>query len=717
MRMILFLLVLASCLFSQSLPDTAHLTMQGDLAAQMVEGIKQYLLRETQEQIPRRTSSRNRLRKIVGVVDERVAFRGPELIAIPGQSVLLARTRSFRVYGVRWPVLPGMTAEGLLFQPEGKMRARVVAIPDADQIPEQFTISQTLAASGCQVLSPVLINRRDTWSGNPRIRMTNQPHREFIYRMAFMVGRHIWGYEVQKVLAAVDWFSTQEPKLPIGVWGYGEGGAEALFAAALDDRIGVTAVSGYFEPRERLWLQPLYRNVFGLLKDFGDAELARMIVPRTLVIDTRPGPTVSGPPQPTPGRQGAAPGALVPAPASEIARELERARTFAKANGPASAVDGSGLFLKALGAAQRESPPVDIPLQDISERQHRQFLEMVDYTERLGRESEQVRDDLWAKTEKASREQWESMSASYRAKFWDEVVGRLPAPTVPLNARTRKAYRAEAWDGYDVVFDVYQDVFGYGVLLVPKDIRPGERRPVLVVQHGLEGRPQDLFGLEEKDQDDKGVYTNFHYYQNIGSRMAALGYVVYMPQNPYIGDFRKINRLANPLGLSLFSFILAQHERMLDWLSSLPYVDPARIGFYGLSYGGKTAVRVPPLLTRYALSVCSGDFNEWVHKVISVEEPFSYMFTHEYEIPEFDLAHVANHAELAKMMAPRPFMVERGHRDGVSSDQWVAYEYAKVRRFYDEMGIGQRTAIEYFNGPHMIHGVGTVEFIRKSLGR
>jgi hypothetical protein len=32
------------------------------------------------------------------------------------------------------------------------------------------------------------------------------------------------------------------------------------------------------------------------------------------------------------------------------------------------------------------------------------------------------------------------------------------------------------------------------------------------------------------------------------------------------------------------------------------------------------------------------------------------------------------------------------------------------------MGIGSRTAIEYFNGPHRIHGVGTVEFLRKHLG-
>jgi hypothetical protein len=146
-------------------------------------------------------------------------------------------------------------------------------------------------------------------------------------------------------------------------------------------------------------------------------------------------------------------------------------------------------------------------------------------------------------------------------------------------------------------------------------------------------------------------------------------------------------------------------------------VDDSRIAFYGLSYGGKTALRVPALLERYALSICSGDFNEWIAKLTSVDAPFSYMFTHECEILEFDLGRVANHSEMAKMIAPRPFMVERGRRDNVGIDEWVASEYAKVKRFYDEMNIGERTEFEYFNGPHMIHGVGSVEFLRKHLGR
>jgi hypothetical protein len=60
-------------------------------------------------------------------------------------------------------------------------------------------------------------------------------------------------------------------------------------------------------------------------------------------------------------------------------------------------------------------------------------------------------------------------------------------------------------------------------------------------------------------------------------------------------------------------------------------------------------------------------------------------------------------------------MVERGHRDGVGIDEWVAYEYARVRRLYVSLGIGERTAIEFFDGPHQIHGVGTFEFLKRHL--
>ena len=83
---------------------------------------------------------------------------------------------------------------------------------------------------------------------------------------------------------------------------------------------------------------------------------------------------------------------------------------------------------------------------------------------------------------------------------------------------------------------------------------------------------------------------------------------------------------------------------------------------------------------------------------------------------EFDLGNTFNYAELSWLILPRPFMVERGHHDGVAPDEWVGYEFARTFRQYDLLGIGDRAEIEFFNGPHTIHGKGTFEFLHKHLG-
>jgi hypothetical protein len=260
------------------------------------------------------------------------------------------------------------------------------------------------------------------------------------------------------------------------------------------------------------------------------------------------------------------------------------------------------------------------------------------------------------------------------------------------------------------MLDVAPDINAWGYLLLPKGMKPGEKRPVVVCQHGLEGVPEDVVSenLESK---------SYAAYKAFAARLAERGFIVFAPHNPYRGKdaFRELQRKANPLGKSLFSVILAQHERVLDWLSVQPNVDPQRIAFYGLSYGGKTAMRVPALLDRYCLSICSGDFNEWIWKNVSTDWRSSYMFSGEYEMPEFNLGSTFNYAEMAALIAPRPFMVERGHNDGVGLDEWVGFEYAKVRRLYDKLKIPQATEIEYFDGPHTINGQGTFRFLHKQL--
>jgi hypothetical protein len=93
------------------------------------------------------------------------------------------------------------------------------------------------------------------------------------------------------------------------------------------------------------------------------------------------------------------------------------------------------------------------------------------------------------------------------------------------------------------------------------------------------------------------------------------------------------------------------------------------------------------------------------------------MFDDSFDVYEFNFCNVVNYAELANLMVPRAFMVERGRNDGASVDERVAFEYAKVADFYGQLGIPDRTAIEYFNGAHTVNGKGTFDFLRAHLGQ
>merc|ERR1711964_895668 len=129
---------------------------------------------------------------------------------------------------------------------------------------------------------------------------------------------------------------------------------------------------------------------------------------------------------------------------------------------------------------------------DSNERLKRQFHQVLDDTQYLMHECADQRTRFWSKADDRTPESWKASCGWYREYFERELLGRSPAPSIPANPRSRLLYDTPAFIGYEVVLDVYPRVFAYGILLVPKDVEPGERRPVVVCQHGLEGTPQNV---------------------------------------------------------------------------------------------------------------------------------------------------------------------------------------------------------------------------------
>lgn len=768
----------------KALPNTQLLTESRPLDEVMVAGIDRFALKAISQVAERRRESpvadwresqsldaaRRELARIIGVVESRVEATGIQYDVTSEQTAVVAQTETVEVLAVRWNVLKGMDATGLLLRPrKGEVVARVVAIPDADWTPEMISgvvsrrelgpkadeskgrldtiiarkssgtqYALDFALSGCEVLVPTLISRGTEFSRNDEInRSTNLSHREFIYRQAFEMGRHVIGYEVQKILAAIDQFElrNRNKDVPCIVAGVSEGGLLALYSAALDPRIDAAVVSGYFDQREAVWQEPIYRNVWSLLSRCGDAELACMIAPRKLYLEIAakiPEVTEAA----AASRNVAAPGVIKAPTVTSALTEITRARAMlpeqvardairvvgdSAEQGPALQTSVVQACIQGICPDQSDVLVISGELEDqraqfsAAKRQREQVGQMVDFTQRLVRKAHRVRDMRFGKLDRSSVDSFVRSASGERERVHRELFGKLPTPTVDPNPRSRLVLENEAMRGYEVVLDVYEDVIAAGILLIPNDLKAGEQRPAVVCQHGLEGVPMDtITGPESR---------GYRAYKSFAAELCRRGFIVYAPQNPYRGRdrFRTLQRKSNPIGLSLFSYIIPQHLVTLRWLSGLESVDAERIGFYGLSYGGKTAVRVPPMLPKtseepgYCLSICSADYNEWVAKNASVDAKFSYLWTGEYEIFEWNMGHVANYAELSMLMTPRPFMVERGHDDGVGVDEWVAWEFAKVRRHYNKLGLGDLTEIEFFDGPHTINGEGTYRFLHQHL--
>jgi dienelactone hydrolase len=734
------------------LPGTKPLSTTGDIASALVAGVDRFLLKQIDASPSKRggywkrdfsshsayTASvepnRRRLAHILGVRDPRVP--------VPAASTNDRGPPDQPYKAVTWPAFADVTGTGLVAfgAPDSRHNTYVIVIPDADQTPEQILglvpgvspeslVALRLVASGCdRVIIPALIDRTVAPRGG-RAKLTN---REFVYRPAFELGRHIIGYEVQKVLALVDALKRQADRdVHVGIFGYGEGGAIALFAAALDPRVDAVCVSGYFDDRNDMWRQPVDRNIFGLLEQFGDAEVASLVAPRTLIVEAARAPEVVVPPG-----TGGAPGRLTTPRLKTVRAEVERARALVSRLVPAPSVDlvtsgpdGRGPFgthealrklLQAIGLSPDERVfkverqisgkpgAATITAAALAARQASQLHELDRHTQRLLLESAAVRREFMKKLDTRSLEAYSKSVEQYRDYFSEEVIGSFDLKRLPSEVRSRRIYDEAKYSAYEVVMDVFPDVIAYGILLLPKGIKDGQKRPVVVCQHGLEGRPRDV-------ADPRVENPAYH---RFAVKLAERGFITFAPQNLYIFEdrFRTLQRKANPLKKTLFSVIVPQHQQIVDWLKTLPYVDPGRIAFYGLSYGGKSAMRIPPLVKDYCLSICSADFNDWVWKNAATNSPYSYVWSNEYEIFEFDLGSTFNYAEMAALIAPRPFMVERGHFDGVAPDETVAYEFAKVYRLYHaDLGIGDRCRIEFFVGPHTINGKGTFAFLYENL--
>lgn len=714
--------------FEHRLPGTSPLELsdQVDRSSKILQGLHHYVdalqtqMIETQSQrwsVGDASSKRERLRAIIGahgpIQPTELQWRDSA-----SQKSIWYEDAKVRVRKVTWQVLESgereAWAEGIWVEPKTASDGVTLVVPPTTGTVEALLEAQAGNESALpwkrgdrHYLILKTVNREAEFSTSETLeRQVAVSHREWIHRQSFALGRTLTGYEVLSLEAGLSALKKNVPISEVKTLGLGEGARVALFLTALNPTIQACRLHGDFGPRDQSWKEPLDRNLQGYLKEFGDAAVAAMIAPRRVTISNE---ALGALPEVKDDKPilVASPGAWREFKDEEVQGEIQKARLLA------------GLKTEWVNFESTRIPSLLARSASPDPEQEARVKTWSQWSQQEIEQRERSRNAYWQK--RLSGQSGTTISAavqSDRDHLWKDVLGQVGTLNETPAASSKFLYETERARVYELWLEIAPDVAVWSWVGVPKSlVRVADKGdlpklPVVVCQHGLEGLPEHTFTTDPSTR-----YSRV--YQSYALRLAEQGYLTISPHMPYRGEheFRSLTRKLNGIGATIYSIALLQHQHVLAWLKAQPYVDAQNIGLYGLSYGGKIAMRLPAILTDYKFSICSGDFNDWIMKVSSDSFAGSYLFTKEYEIWEWNLAERFNHAEMAYLMAPRGFMVEYGHRDGVASSEWVGYEFGKVRRWFDRLNLPDQAALRYFDGPHAIEGTATFDFIRAQFAK
>jgi dienelactone hydrolase len=670
------------------LPQTTLWNFPATIVDDQYRELREFYERQIRDAAPRRQAfarkppelQRKLLRELTGAIDQPMA---PVATRAP-----LGEANEYTAALVSWPLLRMGTQPptrgsagtlvrcyGILLEPKpaGK-RPAVIAVSDATgsaadlagltgRLPEGQQTARQLALAGYVVFAPFFTQRRafsEPWLED----------RLWLMHLGYQTGRHIVGAELIQIGSILDFLAT----LPavdaerLAIAGYGQGGVTALYAAALDTRLKVALSSGYLDDARPDWEQPEDRMLWKLRANFSNDQIAALVSPRKLrichAID-----------------------------AAALAWLAQEQHPSAPAPSPANAA----------------TPSLD--LEKVSEIANAQFSEWQAFFRNMALEAADSLQTRWSADYSSPAAYERSMAAKREAYF--DLIGYYPSAEGPLHAKSVQVYDEPEFSGYRLSIRVYEGVQAYGILLVPKGMKPGERRPVVLVQHGLAGLPESALGVKPNPRDD-AVYSRF------GLRLVERGYIVFAPMiatqdNP---ERTRLIRRAHLTGLIPAGMDVKKFGRILDYLSTLPYVDANRFAFYGLSYGGYTALWTGPGEPRFQVVISSGHFNDWNVKTTDLTQGTSYVFYFNVvDQYNFGMLGQFNHSDLASLIAPRAFMVEIGDHDGVviAPRSAVDREIDKALEVYRRLGIPDKGQVSRFNGPHMVSGHDAYPFLDRCL--
>ena len=288
-----------------------------------------------------------------------------------------------------------------------------------------------------------------------------------------------------------------------------------------------------------------------------------------------------------------------------------------------------------------------------------------------------------------------SWQETNRQKFLD-LIGGLPAQRAALNARVVGELPRTGYVVRKVIFESLPEYYVTANLYVPTIGKPRFPAVLCPLGHSTNGKAYEV-------------------YQHLFIGLAQRGYVVLtwdpvgQGERVEYWDFLTPRRRFefNQHGMAgIQQYLLGQNLarnfiwdgiRALDYLTSLPEVDAARIGITGSSGGGTLSTYIAMLDPRVrAASI--------VTFITSLPKKIENRHNDAETDPEQDvqglLAAGIDHPEYIGMIAPRPVMIGAAMRDFFPIEG-TRQTFKEVQALYQRLGIPERTKMVEFDHRHM----------------
>ncbi|MCA9092629.1 MAG: dienelactone hydrolase family protein, partial [Planctomycetaceae bacterium] len=203
-----------------------------------------------------------------------------------------------------------------------------------------------------------------------------------------------------------------------------------------------------------------------------------------------------------------------------------------------------------------------------------------------------------------------------------------------------------------------------------------------------------------------GIVDGEDYHRRFGLQAAQRGYVVFAPLMINTPQRREwLDRKGIMIAQRLQALEQFKMLRAVDYLSQRKDVAADRIGAYGISWGGRTAMYAAAIDPRIACCVISGHFMESTRKMVLPHEPESYSTYieagHAYAFFPGQATQFSD-ADVVSLICPRPVHIEQGRLDRVSTWREAQNEFQIVQDYYSQLGIADRATFEIFEGGHFV---------------